>query len=189
MKWLKRDLRTVVVAVVAAAVTAGAPALAHGVQHALFAHNADKVDGIHAVGAGATPSQAAGKLVATGGNGRLAPKFMPNGFAGPRAFATVDVFPLEFLAGRERRGFTAVARPQTGVYCITVAAATGIDTDSATAIAVVEDNQSDGANMLAFWSTNDSLCPAGRVAVRTYAVDGDGVATLANTVAFTVAVL
>ena len=188
MKWLKRDLRTVVVAVVAAAVTAGAPALAHGVQHALFAHDADKVDGKHAVGAGATLNQAAGKLVANGGNGRIASKFIPTQFGAPRAFATVDVFPLEFLAGRERRGFTAAARPQTGVYCLTVAAATGIDTDTATAIAAVEDNQSDGANMLAFWSTNDSLCPAGQIAVRTYAVDGDGVATLVNTVAFTIAV-
>jgi hypothetical protein len=50
---------------ITAAVTASAPALAHGVQHALFAHNADKVDGKHAVGAGSTLEGRKGKLVAT----------------------------------------------------------------------------------------------------------------------------
>jgi hypothetical protein len=65
-------LETIVVAMITAAVTAAAPALAHGVQHALFAHNADKVDGKHAVGAGATIEARRGKLVATSGtNGRL----------------------------------------------------------------------------------------------------------------------
>lgn len=41
---IRRDLRTIIIAVVAATVTAGAPAVAHGVKHALFAHNADKLD-------------------------------------------------------------------------------------------------------------------------------------------------
>jgi hypothetical protein len=50
--------------VVALAGTAG-PAIAHGVNHALFAHNADKVDNKHAVGAGATLDARKGKLVAT----------------------------------------------------------------------------------------------------------------------------
>jgi hypothetical protein len=76
LMWLKRDLRTIVIAVVAAAVTAGGPAMAHGVAHALFAHNADKVDGKHAVGSGAALGNAAGKLVTTAGNGKFAPKFI-----------------------------------------------------------------------------------------------------------------
>lgn len=42
-----------------------APAIGHGVQHAVFAHNADKVDGRHAVGAAATVNQRKGKLLAT----------------------------------------------------------------------------------------------------------------------------
>jgi hypothetical protein len=62
---LRKHLPTVIIAVVASAVTAGAPAIAHGVQHALFAHNSDKVDGKHAVGAGATVNKRKGKLVAT----------------------------------------------------------------------------------------------------------------------------
>ena len=76
LEWMKRDLRTIVVAVVAATVTAGAPALAHGVEHALFAHNADKVDGKHAVGASSSLANAAGKLVTTTGTGRFAAKNM-----------------------------------------------------------------------------------------------------------------
>lgn len=57
---------------VTAALTAGGPAIAHGVQYALFAHNADKVDGKHAVGSGATVSARKGKLVATSAKtGRL----------------------------------------------------------------------------------------------------------------------
>lgn len=62
---------TVLVAMVTAAITAGAPAIAHGV-HAAFAHNADKVDGKHAVGSGATTASRKGKLVATSpATGRL----------------------------------------------------------------------------------------------------------------------
>jgi len=48
-------------------------AVAHGVEHALYAHNSDRVDGRHAVGAGATSAGRAGKLVATNSAG-----FLPN---------------------------------------------------------------------------------------------------------------
>jgi hypothetical protein len=64
-RFLKDNAKIVLVAMVTAMVTAGAPAIAHGVQHALFAHNADKVDGKHAVGSGATVNSRKGKLVAT----------------------------------------------------------------------------------------------------------------------------
>ena len=47
------------------AVGLSAPAVGHGVQHALFAHNSDKVDGRHAVGARASVDARKGKLVAT----------------------------------------------------------------------------------------------------------------------------
>ncbi|HZK49979.1 MAG TPA: hypothetical protein VFD47_00235 [Actinomycetota bacterium] len=67
----KQDLRTVVIAVVAAAVTGLAvPAVSAVVR----ATNADKVDGRHAVGSGATQAERARRLVATGKNGKL-----PNG--------------------------------------------------------------------------------------------------------------
>jgi len=76
LRFIRKHLTTVVVAMITAMVTAGAPAMAHGV-HALFAHNADKVDGKHAVGSGATLISAQGKLVAHDGGGRLPAKFIP----------------------------------------------------------------------------------------------------------------
>jgi hypothetical protein len=53
---IKENLKVIIVAMVTALVTAAgtalafnvAPAIAHGVKHAKFAHNADKVDGKHA---------------------------------------------------------------------------------------------------------------------------------------------
>ena len=69
---IRRNLQTIVVAVVTAAITSGAPALAHGVNHALFAHEADKVDGKSAVGSGASRNERKGKLVTTNSKtGRL----------------------------------------------------------------------------------------------------------------------
>jgi hypothetical protein len=73
LKSLRRHLGTIAVAMVTAAVTAAAPAIAHGVEHALFAHDADKVDGKHAVGSGATLTNRKGKLVATNGTTGLLP--------------------------------------------------------------------------------------------------------------------
>jgi hypothetical protein len=63
--YLRKNAATVVVAMATAAVTAGAPAIAHGVKHALFAHDSAAVDGKSAVGAEATKKQRKGKLVAT----------------------------------------------------------------------------------------------------------------------------
>lgn len=65
----RQHLTTIVVATVTAAVTAGGPVIAATVVD--FAHNADKVDNRHAVGAGTSSSKRAGKLVATDGSGRL----------------------------------------------------------------------------------------------------------------------
>jgi hypothetical protein len=69
---LRAHLSTIVVAFVTAAVTAGGPAVAASIVD--YARNADKVDGRHAVGAGTSAANRAGKLVATNGDGRL-----PNG--------------------------------------------------------------------------------------------------------------
>ena len=65
---LRKHLPTMIVAMVTAAVTAGGPALAAAVSQAM---NADTVDYRHAVGAGASRSNRAGKLVATNVEGRL----------------------------------------------------------------------------------------------------------------------
>lgn len=67
----RKHAATIAVAMVTAVVTANAPAIAHGV-HAMFAHNADKVDGLHAVKSNATKKKRRGKLVATSAKtGRL----------------------------------------------------------------------------------------------------------------------
>ena len=46
LRLARENLKVILVAMVTAMLTAGAPAIAHGVQHALFAHNAGRVDGI-----------------------------------------------------------------------------------------------------------------------------------------------
>jgi hypothetical protein len=68
-----KDMRTVVVAGVTAVVVAGSTAASPALAGAIagFARNADKVDGKHAVGAGASVAQRRGKLVAVARSGKL----------------------------------------------------------------------------------------------------------------------
>jgi hypothetical protein len=66
---LRRHGTTALVAASVAALTAGGPAVAGSIVD--FARNSDKVDGKHAVGAGASAPERAGKLVATNSAGRL----------------------------------------------------------------------------------------------------------------------
>lgn len=72
----RENLKLLVVAVACLLVAWTGPSVAHGV-HAKFAHNADKVDGKHAVGAGAGLTKAKGKLVAHNGQGQLPARFIP----------------------------------------------------------------------------------------------------------------
>lgn len=68
--FFRRNLTTMLVAFGTAAITAGGPAIAATIAD--YARNADKVDGKHAVGAGASIAARKGKLVATSGTtGRL----------------------------------------------------------------------------------------------------------------------
>jgi hypothetical protein len=46
LRLVRENLKVILVATIAATIAAGAPAIAHGVRHALFAHNAGKVDGV-----------------------------------------------------------------------------------------------------------------------------------------------
>jgi len=64
-RFLREHGKTMVVAMITAAVTASAPTIAATVAD--YAKNADKVDGKHAVGAGASVENRKGKLVATRG--------------------------------------------------------------------------------------------------------------------------
>jgi len=65
---LKPHAPVIITAVLVSALMAGGPALAQAVDRVV---NADKVDGKHAVGAGASSTARAGKLVATDRNGKL----------------------------------------------------------------------------------------------------------------------
>jgi hypothetical protein len=65
---LRRHLPIVITAVLTATVFSAAPTVARAAYDAV---NSDKVDGKHAVGAGASVATRAGKLVATNSNGRL----------------------------------------------------------------------------------------------------------------------
>src|SRR5262245_26149707 len=66
IKALRQDLRSVLVAAITASVVAAPAATA-----AVIVANSDKVDGKHAVGAGASRQSRAGKLVATDRSGEL----------------------------------------------------------------------------------------------------------------------
>lgn len=65
---LRRYAGYIVAGVIGSLLTAGGPS---ALAAAYDAMNSDKVDGKHAVGAGATAAQRAGKLVATNSSGRL----------------------------------------------------------------------------------------------------------------------
>ena len=68
---LRRHLPIVLTALLTASLTAAAPSIAETVNKALFAENADKVDGIHAKQYTTNAGQRENKLVATNGQGRL----------------------------------------------------------------------------------------------------------------------
>lgn len=71
----RENVKLVVVAAGCLLIAWTGPSVAHGV-HAQFAHNADKVDGRHAVGPGASLSAAQQKLVAHDARGMLPDKFV-----------------------------------------------------------------------------------------------------------------
>lgn len=81
-----------VAALAVALLGTSAPAIAHGVKHALFAHNADKVDGLHAA-----KKAKPGRLLALRADGQFAPAAIP----GP--FARTVTKNLETFAGCEQK--------------------------------------------------------------------------------------
>ena len=66
---LRKHLRTIAIVLLTSTIVSVAPAVARTVVN--YARNAGKVDGFNAVGAGASLSKRAGKLVATNKNGYL----------------------------------------------------------------------------------------------------------------------
>ena len=170
-----------VTALVVAVLGWSTPAIAHGVQHALFAHNADKVDGKHAIGSTGTLDHAGGKLVATlstGPNkGRIARKFVNSAYA---YVSTPGATPA--LNAARTRNFTAVTSPSTGEYCLTPAA--GISPATSPLIVSVDWSVSLGSDLWVYWRSSGVGCPAGQYDVLTYQLGGDATPDLSGTVAF-----
>ena len=71
----RQNVKLVIVAGAVLLLAWTGPSVAHGV-HAQFAHNADKVDGKHAVSSGASLTRAKKKLVAHNNKGQLPDKFV-----------------------------------------------------------------------------------------------------------------
>lgn len=168
------------VALVVAVLGTTTPAIAHGVQHALFAHNSDKVDGKHAIGSTGTLDHAGGKLVATlstGPNkGRFARKFVNS------AYAKVNPGPSPTFVASWTRNFTSVTSPSTGLYCLKPAA--GIDPTKSPLIVSADWSASLGSDLWVYWRSAGIGCPAGQYAVFTYQLNGDATPDLSSSVAF-----
>lgn len=167
-------------ALVVAVLGASGPAIAHGVQHAIFAHNADKVDGKHAVSSTATLNSAGGKLVATqasGANkGKFARKFINAAYAFVSSVGTTPAFDAA-----RTRNFSAVSSPTTGEYCLTPGA--GINPATSPLVVSVDWSNSSGSDLLVYWRSSGLGCPAGQYDVVTYDLEG-GTPTLTDDVAF-----
>jgi hypothetical protein len=104
---------------------------------------------------------------------------------GVRAFASVTTA-ASFEPSRVK-GFTAVTRPLTGVYCLTLSPR--IDPATTAPVVSVEWDDSSGNNLFAFLSKGASGCPAGTdFGVRTVNFEAGGNNLPSNSVAFTIAV-
>jgi hypothetical protein len=114
----------------------------------------------------------------------------PEGPAGPagsaRAYAVVDPSGPA-LAAQRTFNFAAVARANTGIYCLTPTPGSGLDPSTGAALVGIEWGASAGSDLLAFVQLDviPSSCPATDYEVRTYGLPG-GVATLSNQVGFTI---
>lgn len=170
-----------VTALVVAVLGWSTPAIAHGVQHALFAHNSDKVDGKSAVASTASLNLAGGKLVATlstGPNkGRIARKFINSAYA----YVSSPGSSPAFNAARTRN-FAAITSPSTGLYCLTPAA--GISPATSPLIVSVDWSVSSGSDLWVYWRSSGIGCPVGQYAVLTYQLGGDATPDLSGTVGF-----
>jgi hypothetical protein len=141
----------------------GWPAVARAAYDAANAH---RVDGKHAVGAGASPARRAGKLVATNSNGRL-----PNNIIG-RAPNSARVGGLEpeqlrtqwlsvtrlgtVYGGSPAATAVTVTHPATGTYCVSVA---GIIRASVSGTVQSDLNGFEDLTMTVTSLYNTSACP------------------------------
>jgi hypothetical protein len=118
-----------------------------------------------------------------GSDGSTGPRG-PTGQTGPagtaRAFAEVSSSGITLVSARTS-GFTNVTRPSTGLYCVTIDPALGIDPETVAAIASPEWGGSSihGGSTEVHGAATGS-CTAGNFAVRTF----DGVGTTSNSISF-----
>lgn len=115
--------------------------------------------------------------------GQTGPQGAPGRNGSARAYASVT--PGGTLLTARTSGFTSATRTGTGVYCLTLDPALGIDTSKITAIAGIEWGQSTGNNLSAYWYA--SGCAAGQVSVLTYTFAA-GANNVPNNAAFSVVV-
>lgn len=129
------------------------------------------------------PAGAAGTTGPNGVTGTTGPTGA-TGATGPagtaRAYAAVSSSGITLVSGRTS-GFTNVSRPSTGVYCITVNPALGIDPEAVAAVASAEWGGSSvhGGSAEAHGAATGS-CSAGNFAVRTF----DGAGAASNSISF-----
>jgi hypothetical protein len=88
-----------------------------------------------------------------------------------RAYAEVDGLGLALIAARTKN-FTAVTRPATGVYCLTINPATGIDPRAVASVASVDFGASAPSTGVAEVRGSGLGCPAGRFEVETFDLTG-----------------
>jgi hypothetical protein len=106
----------------------------------------------------------------------------------PKGTAVVLRTPtVSFDPARALKGFTAVTRPSTGIFCLTPTAALSKTAD--TAIVTVEWDNSFGFDLLAFWSKSGVGCSPTQWAVRTYDFAAGGAPVLSDDVSFQITVI
>lgn len=127
-----------ITAAVVSALTAGGPAIATAAYDAMNAH---KVDGKHAVGAGASVNDRAGKLVATDRSGHLpnnivkrAPDSARLGGREPSFYSTywLNVSADGTIRSHSKglKGTTVTKHPDAGRYCVFLPAKVKVQTEA-----------------------------------------------------------
>ena len=105
-----------------------------------------------------------------------------------RAYTSVVITPTMELDATRTKGFAAVTRPSTGIYCLTLSD-DSLDASTTAPLVTVDWDNSSGNNLSAFLSKSAHDCPAGTdLGVRTYSFKAGKANALTNIVAFTVLV-
>jgi hypothetical protein len=110
----------------------------------------------------------------------------PSGSAGTaRAYAQVSPTGPSYASARTSNFTGSPGRPSTGVYCLTIDPATGIDPEAVAAVASPEaGNTSDHGGSAEVRGAATGSCSAGQFAIHTY--DSNGAAS--NSIGFTIIV-